>query len=167
MAGKRMGDCSGLIWGVICAAMLMGIRPLSLVNEWSFHAEPGWWPSQAAWIAPHVMLVLSFIGIGRLIERDSCRASGWQMLAVAGLVSVAYVLVVLGTGWGTYLTMTPSGYRVSILGGGDTPDLRQWAMRVVFDMMPVRAIGIAACLFALARELRVRTAPSVATRPNI
>ncbi|KVD55004.1 hypothetical protein WI87_22330 [Burkholderia ubonensis] len=94
-----MGSHSGLIWGVVCAAMLMGIRPLSLVDDWSFHAEPGWWAIKAAWIAPHVMLVLSFAGIGRLIERDGCCASGWQMLAVAGLVSVAYVLIVLGIGW--------------------------------------------------------------------
>ncbi|KVD55005.1 hypothetical protein WI87_22335 [Burkholderia ubonensis] len=63
----------------------------------------------------------------------------------------------------TYLAMAPSEYRVSILGGGDTPDLRQWAMRVMFDMMPVRAIGITACLFALARELHVRSAAPVPT----
>ncbi|KVK78181.1 hypothetical protein WJ47_17355 [Burkholderia ubonensis] len=109
------------------------------------------------------MLVLSFIGTGRLIERDGCCASGWQILAVAGVVSVAYALIVLGIGWVTYLAAAPSEYRVSILGGGDTPELRQWAIRVMFDRMPVRTIGIAACLFALARELRVRSAAPVPT----
>jgi hypothetical protein len=158
MANAYAGRRVGLVWGVVCAATLMNVQPFGLIDAWQFRHEPGWWAWTGYGLAIHLALVLGFVLVGGVMARETSPLRGWHVLGTAGLMWLGYVLVTLVLGGASYLYTGPtaSPYRTPINGMTEDPLMRQWAATLVLDVMPVRAVAVAACVFAMAREIGVR-----------
>lgn len=151
----------GLFWGTVCAITLMGIEPQTLITNWQlFGQDPSWISSKIGWVFPHILLIISFILLTKTMQHYVSNWRWWKPLLFGILLWCLYLLWELLTGWIHYR------YQLRLLANeiGITVDrllissnlqglMQKWATSLVLNILPIRALSIIACTYAMAREI--------------